>query len=269
MIGSGAAYAGHFDHHSHAAEVVELTLLSSYTGGAGSLFSIWFFCLLQISPFFLAFLLGVASMDSIMHVGRTGKMAEGGWGKGIGIGRIFIAGLLSLIGFSSIFTILGASAATPAVILYRYLPLLNQLGGILILLIGLSYLGLFKVPGNPENRYLWSILSVLAAIFFGMALAFAYRPCVTPTLSEIFNYTKDPRTVNKGTLFLIFYSAGIDTSLLSVGALLSTPVLTLKSVRLKNGIRLMSGALLIIMGVMILTDWMVAYKSLLVGRLVK
>ncbi len=266
MIDSGVAYAGHPDQHFHAAEVVKLSLLSSYTGGAGSLFSIWFFCLLQISPFFLAFLLGVASMDSI-------KVAEGGWGKGkgigIGIGRVFMAGVLSLIGFSVIFTLLGVSAAPSAIILYRYLPLLNQLGGVLILLIGLFYLGLFKIPGNPENRSLWYILSGIGTIFFGMALAFAYRPCVTPTLSEIFNYTKDPRTVNEGALFLISYSAGVTTSLLSVGILSSTLVLISKSPGLKKSVRLISGALLMIMGVMILTDWMVSYKSLLVGRLVK
>lgn len=257
MIDSVIAYAGHPEQHFHAAEVVKLSLLSSYTGGAGSLFSIWFFCLLQISPFFLAFLLGTASMDNIRLEFRYGII------------KVFMAGLLSLIGFSVIFTLLGVSAAPTAVILYRYLPLLNQLGGVLILLIGLFYLGLFKIPGNPENRYLWYILSGLGTIFFGMALAFAYRPCVTPTLSEIFNYTKDPRTVSEGALFLISYSAGVTTSLLSVGILFSTLVLITKSYSLKKSIRLISGTLLIIMGVMILTDWMVSYKSLLVGRLVK
>lgn len=254
------AHAEELGHHHHVAEAIDLNLLSSYTGGVHSLFSIWFFCLLQISPFFLAFLLGIASMDT--H--------NGGWGQGIR--KVALAGVLALTGFSVIFTIIGASAASPAVILYRYLSLLNQLGGVLMLLMGLFFLGVFTLPAHSEKGPLWTALSgvapVLFSVLFGMALAFAYRPCVTPTLSEIFNYTKDPQKVSEGTGFLIAYSAGVSTSLLSVGTLLSSFVLLSKNKGVRKGIRILSGVLLIIMGIMILTDWMVAYKSLLVGRFV-
>src|SRR4030065_2551748 len=208
------AHAEELGHLHHVAEAIDLNLLSSYTGGIHSLFSIWFFCLLQISPFFLAFLLGIASMDT--HNGR--------WGQGAR--KVALAGVLALAGFSVIFTIIGASAASPAIILYRYLSLLNQLGGVLILLMGLFFLGVFTLPANPAKSPLWTALSgigsVLFGVLFGMALAFAYRPCVTPTLSEIFNYTKDPQKVSEGTGYLIAYSAGVSTSLLSVGTLLSS-----------------------------------------------
>lgn len=251
------AYAGGAGHHHHASGGLDLNIWTSYTGGVSSLFSIWFFCLLQISPFFLAFLLGISSMVPV----------NPRWDHGIR--KVIVAGILSLTGFSAIFTIIGASATTPAVILYRYLSLLNQLGGVLILLIGLFFLGIFTLPKSLDNRYLWSAVSGVGAVLFGMALAFAYRPCVTPTLSEIFNYTKDPNTVNTGSYFLVSYSAGVATSLLSVGIPASFFVLVSKSTGVKKGIRLLSGALLITMGIMILTDWMVAYKSLLVGGLVK
>ena len=252
------AHAEELGHLHHVAEAIDLNLLSSYTGGVHSLFSIWFFCLLQISPFFLAFLLGIASMDT--H--------NGGWNQGIR--KVSLAGVLALAGFSVIFTIIGASAASPAIILYRYLSLLNQLGGVLILLMGLFFLGVFTLPAkSPLWTALSGIGSVLFGVLFGMALAFAYRPCVTPTLSEIFNYTKDPQKVSEGTGYLIAYSAGVSTSLLSVGTLLSSFVLLSKNRGVRKGIRILSGVLLIIMGVMILTDWMVAYKSLLVGGLVQ
>ena len=258
MIGYNMiAHAEGLGHQHHAAEAINLNLLSSYTGGIHSLFSIWFFCLLQISPFFFAFLLGIASMDT--H--------NGGWNQGIR--KVSLAGVLALAGFSVIFTIIGASAASPAIILYRYLSLLNQLGGVLILLMGLFFLGVFTLPANPAKSPLWTALSGIAPLLFGMALAFAYRPCVTPTLSEIFNYTKDPQKVSEGTGYLIAYSAGVSTSLLSVGTLLSSFVLLSKNRGVRKGIRILSGVLLIIMGVMILTDWMVAYKSLLVGGLVQ
>ncbi|MBI5406658.1 MAG: hypothetical protein HZA18_03080 [Nitrospirae bacterium] len=258
MVGfNRIAHAEDLGHHHHVAEAIDLNLLSSYTGGIHSLFSIWFFCLLQISPFFLAFLLGIASMDT--H--------NGSWGQGAR--KVALAGVLALTGFSVIFTIIGASAASPAIILYRYLSLLNQLGGVLILLMGLFFLGVFTLPANPEKGPLWTALSGMAPLLFGMALAFAYRPCVTPTLSEIFNYTKDPQKVSEGTSFLIAYSAGVSTSLLSVGTLLSSLVLLSENAGVRKGIRVLSGVLLIIMGILILTDWMVAYKSLLVGGLVQ
>lgn len=251
------AHAEDLGHLHHVAEAIDLNLLTSYTGGIHSLFSIWFFCLLQISPFFLAFVLGIASLDP--H--------NGTWGHGIR--KVSLAGGLALAGFSVIFTIIGASAASPAIILYRNLSLLNQLGGVLILLMGLFFLGIFTLPAHQEKVPLWTALSGIAPVLFGMALAFAYRPCVTPTLSEIFNYTKDPQKVSEGTGFLIAYSAGVSTSLLSVGTLLSSLVLLSKNAGVRKGIRILSGLLLIIMGVMILTDWMVAYKSLLVGGLVQ
>lgn len=255
------AHAEELGHHHHLAETIDLNLFSSFTGGVHSLFSIWFFCLLQISPFFFAFLLGIASMGP--H--------NGDWGHGIR--KVSLAGVLALTGFSVIFTIIGASAASPAIILYRYLSLLNQLGGVLILLMGLFFLGVFTLPSNSEKGPLWTTLSgiapVLFGVLFGMALAFAYRPCVTPTLSEIFNYTKDPQKVSEGTGFLIAYSAGVSTSLLSVGTLFSSFVLLSKNTGVRKMIRILSGVLLIIMGVMILTDWMVIYKSVLVGGLVQ
>ena len=258
MIGFESALAEEMVHHHHAAEkAIELSLLSSYTGGAHSLFSIWFFCLLQISPFFLAFLLGTASMESPED--KSGK----------GIRKIAVTGFLALTGFSIIFTIIGASATSAAVILYRYLSLLNQMGGILILLIGLYFLGIFTLPKGIEKKTLLPVLYSIVAVLFGMALAFAYKPCVTPTLSEIFNYTKDPRTVSEGTIFLVLYSAGVSTSLLSVGTLVSGFVLISKNEKVRKATRILSGALLIIMGILILTDWMVAYKSLLVGGFVK
>lgn len=266
MVGYEIVLAEELGHHHHAVEqVIELNLFSSYTGGFSSLFSIWFFCLLQISPFFLAFLLGTSSMNPLNEKGL-----------GQGIKKTILAGVLALTGFSIIFTIIGASATSSAIILYRHLSLLNQLGGIFILLIGLFFLGIFTLPWNQANSYLWPALYSIGAIFFGMALAFAYKPCVTPTLSEIFNYTKDPRTVNEGAFFLVSYSAGVSTSLLSVGVPISSLVLFLNNPLIKRGIRILSGFLLISMGIMILkvyiwpgTDWMVAYKSILVGGFVK
>jgi len=253
----GSIVLAHAGHTVNPAGTVSLSLGESYVGGFLSFFSIWFFCLLQISPFFFAFLLGLASMD---------LPAMGAFDNGMGIKKVLLAGLLSLSGFSVIFTLLGVSASPAAILIYRYLPLFNQIGGILALLVGSVYIGVLKLPEN--GKYV-GVIYVISSILFGMALAFAYKPCVTPTLSKIYTYTKNPRTVMEGAFFLISYSAGVATSLLSVGLIISTAAAAVKKPGLKNVIRLLSGVLLIVMGIMILTDWMVAYKSLLVGGLVK
>lgn len=230
-----------------------MTILEAYIGGIHNFFSIWFFCLFQITPFFIAYLTGL----TMIEIG-TEKWKYG-------ISGIISGGLLCLIGFMSGYILLGATATSVSNILFRYISILNQLGGVILLITGLYFTGLFNIStfnlnGKWYRRYV--------GLLIGFSFALAYQPCVTPTLTSIFNMTKNPETVSRGTLLLSFYSAGISTSFITAGILISG-VLSIDSLKsFRKAIQYIGGGLLIIMSGLILLNWMTAYKSYLVGWLI-
>ncbi len=225
-----------------------MTILEAYTGGLHNFFSIWFFCLFQITPFFIAYLTGLTMMEA----------GERNWREGAP--GILTGSILCLIGFMSGYILLGASSLSISSILFRYLYILNQMGGVLLLITGLYFTGLFRLPGHTGKMYRRHI-----GLLLGLSFAFAYQPCVTPTLTSIYNMTKNPDTVSRGAFLLGFYSLGIATAFLFVGLLISNMLSAGKLKNFRGIIRRVSGAVIIIMSILILANWMTIYKSYLVG----
>ena len=178
------------------------------------------------------------------------------------ISGIVTGGILCLAGFMIGYTLLGSTATYASNILFRYLSLLSHLGGVILLLTGLYFVGLFQLSHLKEKWY-----AKYVGILIGLSFALAYQPCVTPTLSSIYNMTKQTETVTRGTLLLSFYSLGISTAFISVGMIISN-LLSIGSLKyFRKIIQNISGGLLIIMSILILSNWMTKYKSYLVGWL--
>lgn len=225
-----------------------MTIFEAYTGGLHNFFSIWFFCLFQVTPFFIAYLTGLTMTE----------IGDGNWRDGVP--GILTGSILCLIGFMSGYILLGATSLSIGNTLFRYLYVLNQVGGVILLLTGLYFAGLFRLPEHTGKMYSRHI-----GLLLGLSFAFAYQPCVTPTLTSIYNMTKNPDTVHRGTLMLSFYSLGIATAFLSVGLLISSLLSASKLKNLRRIIGRIGGAIIIIMSILILANWMTIYKSYLVG----
>ncbi|MBI3599941.1 MAG: hypothetical protein HY097_04790 [Nitrospinae bacterium] len=225
-----------------------MTIFEAYTGGLHNFFSIWFFCLFQVTPFFIAYLTGLTMME----------IGDRNWRQGVP--GILTGSILCLIGFMSGYILLGSTSLSISSTLFRYLYVLNQMGGVILLITGLYFTGLFRLPEHTGNMYRRHI-----GLLTGLSFAFAYQPCVTPTLTSIYNMTKNPDTVSRGTLLLGFYSLGIATAFLSVGLLISSLLSADKIRGIRRIIRYVSGVVIIIMSILILANWMTIYKSYLVG----
>lgn len=227
-----------------------MTIIEAYAGGLHNFFSIWFLCLFQVTPFFLAYITGLTMME----------IGDGKWKEALP--DIITGGLLCIIGFMTGYIILGASATSISNLIFGYLTILNQFGGVFLLLMGLYFIGLFRITEDNGKLY-----RRLGGLLVGFSFAMAYQPCVTPTLTSIYNLTKSSETVNRGALMLSFYSLGISTAFISVGLIISKTLSIdgLKNIRII--IRRISGGLLITMSILILANWMTIYKSYLVGWL--
>jgi cytochrome c-type biogenesis protein len=227
-----------------------MTIFAAYIGGLHNFFSIWFLCLFQVTPFFLAYVTGLTMVE----------IGDRKWRDALP--DIITGGILCLIGFMTGYIILGASATSISNVIFGYLAILNQFGGVFLLLIGLYFIGLFRIS---EDKGRW--FRRLGGMLVGFSFAMAYQPCVTPTLTSIYNLTKSSETISGGTLMLSFYSLGISTAFSIVGFTISK---LLSADSLKNArifVRFISGGLLITMSILILANWMTVYKSYLVGWL--
>ena len=196
----------------------------------------------------------------MMEMDSTGSPGDKKWTDALP--DIITGGILCLIGFMAGYIILGASATSISNVIFGYLTILNQFGGVFLLLMGLYFIGLFRIAEDKGKWY-----RRFGGLLIGFSFAMAYQPCVTPTLTSIYNLTKSSETVSRGTLMLSFYSLGISTAFSIVGFTISRALSidVLKNIRIV--IQRISGGLLITMSILILANWMTIYKSYLVGWL--
>lgn len=230
-----------------------MSLVEAYFGGVHAFFSIWIFCLMQIVPFFLAFSVGAVMMENGDKSPTTGA------------GRALINLVAPALGFMLVFTGMGMTAADISKVIFEYLSLANKFGGVIIGLVALYFIGVITIKKSQKAfKPIWH----LAGFLFGGAIGLAYRPCVTPTLTKIYNITQTEQTVGYGGALLVFYTLGVFTILCAAAAALAWIASGLTRASMKSAVIKTCGVLLLVISALILTDNMTIYKSYLVGRLV-
>ena len=116
-----------------------------------------------------------------------------------------------VLGFATVFVVLGATASTVGQWLSRWYDVLSVIAGALILVMGLHFLGLFRVMlFFREMRFAASApASNLGAFIVGLAFAFGWTPCVGPVLATILIVAGGQDTVLQGMALLSAYALGI------------------------------------------------------------
>lgn len=240
---------GHAHHNMAEAFAGSVDVFSAWWGGFSSFFTLWFFCLLQISPFFLAFMTACGALSNK----GDGNLRDR-------LGRMIMPALLCSAGYIVFFSILGSTASSTGILLMRYNSLLGQLGGIFTLLFGAWFMGGLRLPRLSDT-----VVVNVGGLLLGCALAANYRPCATPTLSFIYNLTQSPASVGTGSRYLAVYAVGVSMAILLVGFALSAALFSTGRAGVMKWTRIVSGLLLLVFGILVVTDLMVIYKGLLVG----
>jgi len=231
-----------------------MNIVQAYFGGISSFFSVWVFCLLQITPFLLAFIAG-ASISL-----KSENPSSPQWKN------ILLIALVPLIGFSIIFVPMGMTTTGISRIIFRYLELANQFGGVIIGLAGCYLVGWLTL--RESSPVFTQRLRLAAGFLIGGSLALAYKPCITPTLTVILNLTNSQETANIGAVMLASYTFGVSTVILVSGLALAAGFNRLPWVFAKNIIKKSCGVVLLAASFLILSGKMTDYKSFLVGRFV-
>lgn len=221
-------------------------------GGFSSFFSIWQICILQISPFFIAYIVGI-------YLATLGK------NKDPKIARWVILPCIAYsIGFTIFYSLLIASGLDISRPLIHSVGLWRLVSGAFFLLVCLYILFVNRVPllGKIHSPLLLSALSLL----IGIALAFIYSPCITPMLSDIMGLASQRSTAVEGWYLAFWYGLGI-----SIALCMTSVVLILlagkREITLHNAnlIKYTCSIILLALAVMNMTGLMTHYKAFVLG----
>lgn len=166
--------------------------------------------------------------------------------------RVIGQAILFVVGFTLVFTALGATATVIGSVLLDRLDLITKVAGIGIIVLGLRSLGLFRLPAlDREARPMLSRVrqGQTGGVFLGAAFAFGWTPCIGPVLGAILTLAASTQSVWTGTVLLAVYSLGLGVPFLAIALgvdRLDRPLRFLR--RHGRGIERASGVLLIIVG---------------------
>jgi cytochrome c-type biogenesis protein len=119
---------------------------------------------------------------------------------------------LFVLGFSLVFLALGASATALGAVLRRSLPLLQQLGGLVIAAFGLYLLGILRIPALMRERRVQLAskpAGKLGSVIVGVAFGAGWTPCVGPVLASVLLYASFEETLLRGMILLGAYALGL------------------------------------------------------------
>lgn len=172
--------------------------------------------------------------------------------------------LCFVLGFSTVFVILGASASSIGQLLLSYREEENLIGGAIVLVFGLFMVGLAKLSWLQREFRLHPKLSggrPIAAYVIGIAFAFGWTPCIGPVLGTILTTSAVAATVPQGVVLLSFYSLGLGLPFLAAAVFTGSLMLRLRGLgRLGRTLQLGAGALVASMGIAILTGQLTSFS---------
>ena len=206
-------------------------------------------CVLPLVPPYLCYMAGV-SVDDFR--GQAGVAARAG-----ARGALLAASVAFVLGFSTVFVALGAGASTVGRFLRVWQEPLAMAAGVVIIVMGLNFLGVLKIPLLSREARFQSQgrpASAVAAYVMGLAFAFGWTPCIGPVLGPILTLAGGRETVGEGAALLAAYSLGLGIPFL-VAALFSGAFMRfLQTFRVHLGrVEKAIGGLLVVAGVFFLT----------------
>ncbi len=205
-------------------------------------------CVLPLVPPYLCFLAGTTFQALDNQSGEQDRAA---------LARVRRTALAFVLGFSTVFVGMGATASVVGELIAEYHSVLSKVAGAIIIILGLQFLGAFRIgflqrdarfegPKNP--------VGVIGAYLVGLAFAFGWTPCVGPVLAAILMMAASGDGPWDGAGMLGVYSAGIGLPFLAAAFAVGPFLGFMKKFRRHMGVvEKVMGLFLVITGVLFLT----------------
>ncbi|EEX13667.1 MAG: cytochrome c biogenesis CcdA family protein [Salipiger thiooxidans] len=221
----------------------------SFAGAAlAGLLSFFTPCVLPMVPFYLCYMAGL----SMTELRGDQDLAAGAQR------RLVLSALFFAAGVTTIFVLLGMGATAVGQAFADWKQPLSYAAAALLLVFGLHFLGVIRVPLLYREARLESKAeptTVLGAYLMGLAFGFGWTPCVGPALASILMIASGMGDIGRGGLLLLVYGIGM-TAPFVVAAVFSGPFLrwTARHRSKLQYVEKLMGAMLIVFAILIATD---------------
>ncbi len=208
-------------------------------------------CVLPLVPSYLAFLGGM---------GFSGRGSDAPARP-----ALLIHAVLFILGFSLVFVALGASMTLLGRMLFQYQDAVRRVGGVLIVLFGLTVGGVIKLPWLLRD---WRVhlrerpAGFLGSIFVGITFGAGWTPCVGPVLGSILTLAGTTQTAGTGAQMLAAYAAGLGVPFFLSALLLKRFAAFFERFRrFLPFVDLVAGAILVLAGILLFTGYMTVLNT--------
>jgi cytochrome c-type biogenesis protein len=231
----------------------DVSLIAAFAAGFLSFVSP---CVLPLIPGYISFVSGVSVEEMRGDAAPATSRLQ-----------VFVTSLAFVIGFSLVFIALGASATAIGKFLFAKLPLLSKIAGVILIVFGLHTMGVFRLAFLETEKRVHAQrkpAGPLGAMLVGIAFAFGWTPCIGPILGGILAIAGSRNSVNEGITLLAVYSLGLGIPFLLTSLAINQFFGAARKIRrYYHAIELASGALLVVIGVLIMTGQLTLIVRLL------
>lgn len=233
------------------------SLIAAFTAGILSFLSP---CIFPLLPGYISFMSG----ESIENL-RNGVSENSGISPRK---KAFLGALFFGLGFTLVFVTLGATATSVGNFLASYKVILSQVIGVIVIIFGLHMMGVFRIKlllkqAKVVNYKKHSFPYFIEAFILGVAFVLGWTPCLGPIIGGILGIAQAKETVYQGMMLLFVYSVGLWIPFL-ISALAINQVMSLikKTGKYLIWIERIAGALLVIIGILLVTNQMSSLAGL-------
>ena len=210
-------------------------------------------CVLPLVPPYLAWLAGV-SFDELKSDSLEAERKR----------RIVLSALAFVLGFTTVFVALGATASAIGRTVAQYFDVLAVVAGIIIVVMGLHFLGVFRIAllyREARVQVDRKPAGLIGAYIMGLAFAFGWTPCVGPVLAAILFVAGSEGTAARGAGLLAVYSLGIGIPFL-LAAFFASRFLNWVAgfKRHMHKVEMAMGGLLVVTGILFITGQMSVFS---------
>lgn len=232
-------------------EIIDAALLPAIAVAlAAGIISFLSPCVLPIVPPYLAYMSGV-SLHDMQEDGAARRQAT-------------LPALFFVLGLSTVFLLLGFTASAFGAFFLQNQVLFAQISGVVVIIFGLHFLGVFRIPLLDREARLDAGEnggSAFGAYVLGLAFAFGWTPCIGPQLGAILSLAASEASVARGTMLLGVYAAGLGIPFLLAAMFLNRAMgLMDRMKRHMAMIEKIMGGLLIAVGLAMVTGAFTAFS---------
>ena len=218
-----------------------VTLLAAFGAGLLSFISP---CVLPLVPGYLSYISGL-SLDEM----RDAAVARR---------QVVLSSLAFILGFSIVFVSLGAAASAIGQFLLAQQAILSRIAGAIVIVFGLHTMGVLRIEWLYQEKRVHTSrkpAGFIGATLIGIAFAFGWTPCIGPILAGILAVAGAQETVGEGVRLLSVYSLGLGVPFLATALAINRFFTAMGRIRKHyHKIELVSGGLLVIIGLLIFTN---------------